>query len=61
MPAPKRKVSRKRRDQGRAHKKYDVPHNLRTCPQCGEPTQQHRVCLKCGYFRGKEVIEIPLE
>ena len=61
MPVPKRKRSRSRRDDRRAHRKYPPKLNIRACPQCGEPMQMHQVCRACGFFRGKEVIEIPLE
>ncbi len=28
------------------------------CPNCGEPRIPHRVCMKCGHYRGEAVIEI---
>jgi large subunit ribosomal protein L32 len=28
------------------------------CPNCGEPRLPHRVCMKCGYYRDRVVIEI---
>lgn len=61
MPAPKRKVSKRNVRVRRAQDKMAVPHAIRSCPQCAEPMQMHRVCPSCGFYRGKEVIEIPLE
>ena len=27
------------------------------CPQCGELKVPHKVCGKCGYYKGQEVIK----
>jgi large subunit ribosomal protein L32 len=27
------------------------------CPNCGEPRLPHRVCLHCGQYNGKAVLE----
>ena len=27
------------------------------CPQCGELQVPHKVCGKCGYYKGQEVIK----
>lgn len=29
---------------------------LSKCTQCGELKAPHKVCLNCGYYKGKEVI-----
>ena len=31
------------------------------CPKCGAPIQPHRVCTKCGYYKGSEVITVATE
>jgi len=31
------------------------------CPECGEPRIQHRVCLKCGVYNRKKVMEVKQE
>ena len=31
------------------------------CPQCGATIQPHRVCTKCGYYKGNEVIKVTEE
>jgi len=32
--------------------------NLGICPKCGKPKKQHAVCLNCGFYKGKEVINV---
>ncbi|MDO8461985.1 MAG: 50S ribosomal protein L32 [Deltaproteobacteria bacterium] len=58
MPVPKRKKSRARRNNRRAHDALTAP-SLSPCPHCKEPKLSHRVCLHCGYYRGEEII--PME
>lgn len=57
MPNPKWKHSKSRRDKRRTHVKLFAP-NFGNCPQCSEPKLPHRVCLKCGYYKGKEVLPV---
>ena len=33
--------------------------NITTCPDCGEPKASHRVCLKCGSYKGEKVVLVP--
>lgn len=28
------------------------------CPKCKKPVKSHTVCLNCGYYNGKEVIDV---
>ncbi len=32
--------------------------NLVTCPKCGKPVQSHTVCWNCGYYKGREVMNV---
>lgn len=57
MPNPKRRHSKARRDKRRAHDALAQP-GKSTCPNCGEAKLPHRVCGKCGYYRGRQVIEV---
>ena len=57
MAVPKRKTSKARRDQRRAHWKLTVP-GIVECPQCHEPKLAHRVCKKCGYYDGKQAVAV---
>ena len=56
-PLPKRKVSKSRRDRRRAHHALTLKH-LVECESCGEYHIAHRVCPKCGSYRGEPVIEV---
>jgi large subunit ribosomal protein L32 len=57
MPNPKRRHSRARRDKRRAHDALTRP-VLSRCPNCDEARLPHRVCLRCGHYKGREVIEV---
>jgi large subunit ribosomal protein L32 len=57
MGLPKRKTSKSKRDQRRAHDALRAP-QWSTCAQCGDPVLPHRVCATCGYYRGRQVIEV---
>lgn len=57
MALPKRRFSKSRSRKKRTHKKFKTP-SLGVCPQCKQPKLSHRVCGVCGYYRGKQVIEI---
>jgi large subunit ribosomal protein L32 len=57
MAVPKKKTSRARRDQRRAHRVLGKP-NLAACPNCGEPHMPHRVCPECGYYKGRSVVAV---
>jgi large subunit ribosomal protein L32 len=59
-PQPKRKHSQGRRDRRRANQTLKSS-NLVICNNCGEPRLPHRVCPNCGFFKGREVIEIKEE
>jgi large subunit ribosomal protein L32 len=59
-PLPKRKISKGRRDRRRAHDALKITH-LSQCSNCGEMRPPHIVCPKCGYYQGREVIQIEKE
>ncbi|NIR17054.1 MAG: 50S ribosomal protein L32 [Desulfobacterales bacterium] len=58
MPNPKKRHSRSRRNKRRSHDALSRPAQS-TCSQCGEPKRPHNVCVKCGTYKGREIIEIP--
>ena len=59
MPVPKKRLSRTRRDRRRAnHDRLDAP-NLGRCSRCGAFKMPHRVCGGCGYYKNREVIQVP--
>lgn len=57
MANPKHRTSKSRRDKRRTHKKLRMP-TLVPCPQCHEPKLPHHVCLSCGTYKGREVIQV---
>jgi len=57
---PKRRHSKTRGRKRRTHWKVKST-NLAPCPQCKEPKSVHRVCPVCGYYKGKQVIEIKVK
>ncbi|MBR3198561.1 MAG: 50S ribosomal protein L32 [Bacilli bacterium] len=56
MAVPARKVSKTSGRMRRTHYKISEK-TVTTCPKCGEPVKPHRVCKKCGTYKGKEVIK----
>ncbi len=56
-PQPKRRLSSGRRDRRRAHDALDAS-NLVACSNCGAMILSHTVCPNCGFYKGREVIEI---
>ena len=57
MPNPKSRHSKSRRGKRRAHD-FLTSRNLSTCTNCGSPVLPHRVCASCGYYKGRQVIEV---
>jgi len=57
MAVPKRKVTKSRRNQRRAH--HALPAASRhECPNCGEIKRPHHLCQSCGHYDGREVVEV---
>jgi large subunit ribosomal protein L32 len=57
MAVPKKKTSRARRNQRRAHQAITGP-RLVACPNCGAPHVGHRVCPECGFYKGRTVVAV---
>lgn len=60
MPNPKRRHSKSRKGKRRAHDFLVAP-CLVECPNCHERKLPHRICPSCGYYKGREVIEVESE
>ena len=58
MAVPKRRVSKARRDKRRSSVWKLDPPTLVKCSNCGKYTVAHRVCGYCGYYKGKQIIEM---
>ena len=57
MANPKRRHSKARRDRRRAHDAISRP-AASMCTNCGETKAPHRACRSCGYFKGREILEV---
>jgi large subunit ribosomal protein L32 len=57
MAVPKRKKTSSRRDQRRMHLFLENP-PVTLCTKCKKPARSHTVCYNCGYYNGKEVIDV---
>ncbi len=57
MPNPKRRHSNTRTRKRRTHDVMTVM-QMAGCKQCGHPIASHRVCSKCGYYKGRQVIQV---
>lgn len=60
MPLPKRRFSRSRTRNKRAHKIFKAK-ALSVCPQCKQPKPPHQVCKVCGYYKGRQIVEIKIK
>jgi large subunit ribosomal protein L32 len=56
MPNPKRRHSKMRKNQRRSHD-HLVSDSLSSCPNCHERKMPHQVCPRCGYYKGREVVD----
>jgi large subunit ribosomal protein L32 len=59
-PLPKKRHSRSRRNKRRAHDSLSLNH-LVVCENCGNYHVAHRVCPKCGTYRGETRVEVKSE
>jgi len=57
MGVPSRHHSRSRVNKRRSHAALKSL-NLIKCSHCGELILPHQVCPFCGYYKGKEVIDV---
>jgi large subunit ribosomal protein L32 len=56
-PLPKRKMSRRRRGNRRAHDALTLRHLVR-CDHCNEYKPAHVVCPSCGFYNGEQIVEV---
>ena len=56
MAVPFRKVSKTRKRMRRSHNALTQV-GTTTCANCGEVIKPHRVCPKCGFYKGKEEVK----
>ncbi len=49
--------TKSRRNAGRSHMALRAT-KFAACPKCHSLMAPHRVCANCGYFKGKEMIDV---
>ncbi len=57
MAEPKKRHSSTRSGNRRSHLAVKAQ-SLATCPQCKKPVLSHHVCANCGFYNGKDVLEL---
>lgn len=57
MGVPKRRVSHARQGERRSHLALTLP-KLEACPHCHESKQPHHACPNCGYYGGRQALEL---
>ncbi len=57
MGVPKRRVSHARQGDRRSHLALSLP-RLEECPHCHAQKQPHHACRECGYYKGRQAIEL---
>ncbi|MDR1668841.1 MAG: 50S ribosomal protein L32 [Oscillospiraceae bacterium] len=58
MAVPKNKTSKQRKAMRRSSVwRLDTP-SLSACPKCGELYRPHRVCKACGFYNGRDVLQL---
>lgn len=56
MAVPRSKTSKARTSRRQSiNMKLTVPAII-SCGNCGNPVLSHRVCPKCGFYRGRQVL-----
>jgi large subunit ribosomal protein L32 len=57
MALPKRRQTKTRGRKRRTHWVLTAP-TLVNCSHCSEKKRAHHVCPHCGYYQGREVMEV---
>ena len=57
MAVPKQRKTKSRRNQRRMHL-FITRAVLAFCPKCKKPVLPHTVCKNCGYYKGKQVLDV---
>jgi len=57
MPLPKRRHSRTRGRKRRTNWKIEKPMVVK-CSNCSQARLPHHICPHCGYYAGRQVIEV---
>ena len=58
MAVPKKRTSKSRKNMRRAHDALKFTAAVHLCVSCGEPKLLHHVCMACGTYKGRKVLEV---
>jgi large subunit ribosomal protein L32 len=56
MAVPKKKTTKAKRDQRRAHWKVTMP-EISICPNCQVEVRPYHVCTACGMYQGRQILK----
>ena len=54
---PKKRHSRQRKGKRRASIKLRAVSGI-NCPNCGKPILPHMICKFCGFYKGRQVLQL---
>jgi len=57
MAVPKSRHTKSKRNRRRSHISLKAP-VLISCSKCGTPVLPHTLCANCGYYKGREVVNV---
>ena len=57
MAVPKQRHTKSRRNKRRSHL-FIKEIIIGACPKCGKKVRSHTVCQHCGYYKGREMIDV---
>lgn len=60
MAVPRSRVSNARKNSRRAHM-AKKPKILIKCPNCSNPILSHRLCIACGHYANREILNAEAE
>lgn len=58
MAVPKRKMSRSRTRHRRSNWLRLAKPTYATCKRCKSPIRPHTVCQECGYYAGRQIVDV---
>jgi large subunit ribosomal protein L32 len=58
MAVPKKKMSKSKSRSRRASAWRIGPMGRSACPRCGSTKRPHRACGNCGWYGGRQAIEV---
>ena len=57
MPVPKQRHTKSRRNKRRSHLSLKEK-SISLCPKCKQPVLPHNMCNNCGYYKGRQVVDV---